>query len=227
MELRPSPPGWELEGEEAPWRVSWSRCSTRPLSCAEAQVGVWPTWGSERRGLAGRTPLRVPHPGTGRACSRAAGLLGPVGRARCSHTLRTLPGRARRRRRRLLLPGSRRGGAEGERGCAERAGRGLSAVGGSEGASERASERAGHFCAAPERLGARPGGHWTRGPRDRQTDGSRKPRRRRQVSRARRPRRLSLRPEPRVLEDVRGRSRSYDSCLCWYVCRGSTSPGVC
>lgn len=97
--------------------------------------------GSERRGLAGRTPLRVPHPGTGRACSRAAGLLGPVGRARCSHTLRTLPGRARRRRRRLLLPGSRRGGAEGERGCAERAGRGLSAVGGSEGASERASER--------------------------------------------------------------------------------------
>lgn len=95
--------------------------------------------------------------------------LGASGRARCSHTLRTLPGRARRRRRRLLLPGSRRGGAEGERGCAERAGRGLSAVGGSEGASERASERAGHFCAAPERLGARPGGHWTRGPRDRQT----------------------------------------------------------
>lgn len=189
-------------------------------------MGVWPTWGRERRGLAGRTPLRVPLPGTGRACSWAAQFLGPVGRARCSHTLRTLPGRDRRR----LLPGSRRGGAEGERGCAERAGRGLSAVGGNEGAraSERACERAGHFCAAPERLEDRSGGHWTRAPRDRQTDGSRKPRRRRrrrrQVSRARRPRRLSLRPEPRVLEDVRGRSRSYNSCLSGYVGRGPRLP---
>lgn len=182
--------------------------------------------GSERRGLAGRTPLRVPHPGTGRACSRAAGLLGPVGRARCSHTLRTLPGRARRRRRRLLLPGSRRGGAEGERGCAERAGRGLSAVGGSEGASERASERAGHFCAAPERLGARA----ATGREDRETDRQTAPGSRAAAAR------LAGRGD-------RAGCRYVRSPACWRTCvagagatirvfagtcvGGSTSPGVC
>lgn len=111
-----------------------------------AHVGKLAAWAREAH-----PPPQAPLPGTGRGCSGAAGLSGPVGCARRSHALRPLPGRDRSR----LLPGSRRGGAEGERGCADRAGRGLSAVGGSEGESERA----GHFCAASERLGARQGGH--------------------------------------------------------------------
>lgn len=127
------------EREEAPCRVSssWSRCSTWPLSSAEAQggrlahVGKRAAWAREAH-----TPPSSP-PWDRTRLLRAAQLLGPVGRARCSHTLRTLPGPDRRR---LLLPGSCRGGAEGERGCAERAGRGLSAVGGRERASERASD---------------------------------------------------------------------------------------
>lgn len=158
--------------------------------CLGSLVGVCPTWGKPAaRARGAHTPPSSP-PWDRTSLLLGSSALGASG----SRSLLAHPSDA-------AWPGSppppprelagRGRGGEGVCGAggegAERRGR--------ERTSERARERAGHFCAAPERLGACLGGHWTKGLRDRQTDGSRKPRRRRQVSRARRPSRLLLRPE--------------------------------
>lgn len=181
-------------------------------------MGVWPTWEASGAGSRGAHLSEFPTLGPD---APAPGLLDSWGQ--WSRSLLAHPSDA-------AWPGSpppppppppreppgRGRGGEGVCGAggegAERRGR--------ERRSERASERTSGAFLRSSGASWSPPGRPLDERTERQTDSSRKPRRRRQVSRARRPRRLSLRPEPRVLEDVRGRSRSYDSCLCWYVCRG-------
>lgn len=173
----------------------------RPRGSAAAQVGARRAAhvgkraaGRERQaGSRGSAPSSPPLPGGRRGSSRRAA---PAPVAPAAPAAAALPrllaarrGCSLARRWRLGRPGlpppppgqPAGAGRRGEPGVGGGQGGGWAPW---EGERERASERAGHFCAARVRLGARPGGRRTHGPR---TDSARKPRRRCQVSRPRRP----------------------------------------